>query len=204
LLAARLYDPLIAHGTLRLLGGDMESRIAEQGRRAVAAASGGHLLDIPVGTGLFTVASARRHHGLVVGVDLAEGMVAKARSAAVAAGVTNLAVARADAHRLPFPDTTFAAATCWNGLQAIPDRERALGELARVLRPGGTLCVAAITVGWGAALAGPRAARRLPTFFVSQWEIRDALLHAGFVVDSVATERLAIFFEATKPPALTP
>jgi ubiquinone/menaquinone biosynthesis C-methylase UbiE len=199
-LAARLYDRLIARGTLRLLGGGIERHIAEQGRRAVAHAGASPILDMPVGTGIFTLGMARAHPGLVVGVDLAAGMVTQARRAARAAAVARLAVVQADAHRLPFRRDAFAAVTCWNGLPAMPGRSLALRELARVLRPSGRLFLAAVALRLG-AIVGPRAARRLPTLLVSQWEIRDAVLGAGLFVDGTLTDRLAILMEATKPPA---
>jgi demethylmenaquinone methyltransferase/2-methoxy-6-polyprenyl-1,4-benzoquinol methylase len=47
----------------------------------------------------------------------------------------------ADALRLPFPAGTFAASTVSFGLRNVVDLDGALGEIARVLRPGGRLAV---------------------------------------------------------------
>jgi ubiquinone/menaquinone biosynthesis C-methylase UbiE len=46
---------------------------------------------------------------------------------------------QADAHALPFPDASFDTVVCTFALRAIPDERRAVGEMTRVLRPGGLL-----------------------------------------------------------------
>ena len=50
-----------------------------------------------------------------------------------------------DATAMPFPDDSFAAATIGFGLRNLPDPEEGLRELARVVRPGGTVVVLEIT-----------------------------------------------------------
>jgi ubiquinone/menaquinone biosynthesis C-methylase UbiE len=55
----------------------------------------------------------------------------------------------ADATRLPFPDGRFDAVVCFAMLHHVIDWERALGEVARVLRPGGQL------VGYDVVMSGP-------------------------------------------------
>ena len=137
--AERIYEPLIVQRAFPLLGGDLNELALEQGRRAVKHAGTRPILDMPVGTAFFTVAAAAAHDGLVVGADIAAGMVRQAKHAGAEAGVENLAPVQADAHRLPFSGNSFGAILCTNGLQVIPDLERAVGELARVLAPGGSL-----------------------------------------------------------------
>jgi ubiquinone/menaquinone biosynthesis C-methylase UbiE len=56
-------------------------------------------------------------------------------------GLTNVTAAHGDAGRLPFRDATFDAAFLVTVLGEIPDQDAALGELARVLKPGGRLVV---------------------------------------------------------------
>jgi SAM-dependent methyltransferase len=48
----------------------------------------------------------------------------------------------ADAQALPFPDATFDAVLCVNVLEAVPQRDHALAEMHRVLKPGGCVLVA--------------------------------------------------------------
>jgi SAM-dependent methyltransferase len=62
----------------------------------------------------------------------------------------------ADADRLPFDDASFDAVTCLEALEFTPRPLRTLRELARVLRPGGVLCVTN-RVGWEAPLLPGRA-----------------------------------------------
>ena len=60
---------------------------------------------------------------------------------AVGAGVDNVVPRQGDARALPYADASFDAAYLVAVLGEIPDQDAALGELARVLRPGGRLVV---------------------------------------------------------------
>lgn len=202
--ADRVYDKAIVGGTFRLLGGELNTLVLRQGRRAATVAAGGPILDMPVGTAYFTSETALAHDGVVVGVDLAEGMVRRAKAVATERRAANLLVARADAHRLPFPDESFAAILCTNGLPVIPGLAATLAELYRVLAPGGTLFVSAITLPVGAVLP-PSASSRLPAALRSGRGLLQALESAGFDAAAVESARLATLFEATKrrPAAMT-
>ena len=92
--------------------------------------------------------------GLVVGVDLAPGMLRVARRRSPGA-----ALVRADVERLPFPDASFDAAVCGHGLQFVPDLSLALSEARRILRPGGRFA-ASVPAG-----AGSGAGRLLDSVF---------------------------------------
>ncbi|HET7481603.1 MAG TPA: class I SAM-dependent methyltransferase, partial [Actinomycetota bacterium] len=191
-------DPLVVHGAFRLFGGRLNDLVMEQGRAAVAVAAGEPILDMPVGTGYFTLEMARHHDGLVVGLDIARGMVEEARERAVAAGVPNLVTVQADSHHLPFPDGTFAAITCSNGLQVIPGLVPSVRELARVLAPGGTLFVSVVLAPVGAAL--PEATREhLPTLLRPGRDVARELARAGLQTSTSSRARLATLVEATKP-----
>ena len=93
------------------------------------------VLDLACGPGTLSkpLAALAAPGGEVVGVDLAEGMLALAREA----GITNARFEVMDIERLTFGDATFDAVACGHGLQFAPDLDRALGEARRVLRPGG-------------------------------------------------------------------
>ena len=188
--AHRLYDPLVVHGSFKLLsGGRLHELVAEQGRRAVEVAAGEPILDVPVGTAYFTRAVAAAHPGSVVGVDIAEGMVRESAALARREGLANLSAVRASIHALPFPDGTFKAILCTNGLQVIPNLGAAVSELARVLAPGGTLFVSVVGV--------PLRGRSLPTFFATK-NVTDALEGAGLTRTRVKRTRLASWEEVTK------
>ena len=111
------------------------------------------VLDAGAGTGFAAVAIARAvgPSGRVVAIDVSLGMLAEARTAIAAAGVTNVEVAEADATNLPqFDASTFDAVICAAALLYMPVGS-ALEEWHRVLKPGGL-------VGFSTMCAGsPRA-----------------------------------------------
>ncbi len=187
--ARRVYEPLVVHGSFRLLGGPLNELVAEQGRRAVSVAAGGPILDAPVGTAYFTRAVARLHPGLVVGVDIAAGMVRESVSVARREALPNLVPVQANVHALPFPNGTFPAILCTNGLQVMPGLRRAVRELARVLAPGGTLFVSVVGL--------PLRSESLPTAFATK-NVSDALEGAGLRVRRTAQVRLAALYEAER------
>jgi ubiquinone/menaquinone biosynthesis C-methylase UbiE len=96
---------------------------------------GERVLDVACGPGTvtFPLAEAVGGQGLVVGTDLAEGMLRLARQQAP----PNVGLAVMDAEELAFPAGSFDAVACAHGLQFCPDLSRALAEVARVLRKGG-------------------------------------------------------------------
>lgn len=98
------------------------------------------LLEVGSGTGAFAASCSRELSCQVVALDSSAAMVA----ATGAAGVEALL---GDVQDLPFPDGTFDAAVAAWMLYHVADRDLAISELARVLRPGGRLV--AITNGIG-------------------------------------------------------
>ena len=198
--AERFYEPVVVKGAFRVFGGPLNELVLEQGRQAVASARGGPILDMPVGTAYFTIEAARLHDGVMVGADIAEGMVREAGRAARAAGLTNLSSVRADAHNLPFSDGAFAAILCTNGLQVIPGTKRALEELTRVLAPGATLYVSVVALPLSALLP-QRAADRLPGLFLRGSDYARLLAAAGLRVAFVRRSRMAWTIAAAKPEA---
>lgn len=186
--ARSLYEPLVVHGSFKLFGGRLNELVREQGRSAVSVAAGRPILDVPVGTAYFTSAVARGHAGLVVGVDIAEGMVRESARRRI----PNLSPVQADAHALPFEDGAFGAILCTNGLQVIPDLPRAVSELARVLAPGGTLFVSVLSL---PVLRGPR----IPTVLAARDRVAEELDRGGLRVTKTTRTRLATLFEATRP-----
>lgn len=99
------------------------------------------VVDVAAGTGALTLPAAERA-GRVHAVDISPGMLELLDAAADAAGLGNIDTRVADARELPFPNRSFDAAFSMFGLVFFQDRYRALGELYRVLKPGGTVVVA--------------------------------------------------------------
>ena len=196
--ADKLYEPLVVKGAFPLLGGDLHAAVRDQGARAVAAADGAPVLDMPVGTGFFTVDVAARSPGLVIGADLAAGMVVETDKVARRRGLANLSGVQADAHRLPFANGSFGAVLCTNGLPVIPGLKPTLAELGRVLRPGGALLVSVVSMVFVGAGMSARANQRLPTMMKSRGALLSEIERTGFVLKDVRTQRFATLVEAEK------
>lgn len=197
--ADRFYDPVVVNGGFKLFGGNLNDLAIEQGRRAVEVVEGGPILDMPVGTAYFTTKIARAHPGLVVGSDIAWGMVERSMEVAGEEATPNLVCVQADAHALPFPDNTFPAVMCTNGLQVIPGLIPAVSELARVTEPGGHLFISVLT------LPAPKAVRearrnKLPTVMLAGVDIAEVVVRSGLDLQDLRSERLATLIEARKPP----
>ena len=100
---------------------------------------GSRVLDVATGTGDLAIELASRG-AEVVGMDFSEGMLELARRKAP--GIT---FESGDAQALAYPDDAFDAATVGFGARNFGDLERGLGEMVRVVRPGGRVVVLEIT-----------------------------------------------------------
>ena len=115
--------------------------VMKPGRKAAAAAASrenGRVLDVGVGTGLELPMFSRNTR--LVGVDLSEHMLARARERVAKEGLSNVeALLRMDAMNLAFPDASFDCAVAPYVLTVVPDPKATLDELARVVKPGGEI-----------------------------------------------------------------
>ena len=108
---------------------------------------GEHVVDVACGTGTMAMRAAAgvSPGGRVVGVDLSGRMVEAARSRARYERCINAHFDRMDAEQLELPSGTFDVALCVLGLMYIPNPERAIAEMQRVLQPRGRIVLAV----WG-------------------------------------------------------
>jgi ubiquinone/menaquinone biosynthesis C-methylase UbiE len=127
-----------------VMGWLLESGDAVQNRATVDALDpppGAAVLEIGFGPGHALEMLARSHPlGLVAGVDHSELMLARAkRRLRAGRGDAALDLRLADAGDLPFPDERFDVVFAVNAFHQWPDKDRALAEMAGVLKPGGDL-----------------------------------------------------------------
>jgi SAM-dependent methyltransferase len=109
---------------------------------------GEKVVDVGSGAGIDSLIAARMvaQAGQVIGVDMTPAMIQKAGQAAEESGVSNVEFRLGYAEALPIEDG-WADVVISNGvLNLIPDKPAALGEMARVLKPGGRLQIGDILV----------------------------------------------------------
>ena len=136
-LAAKQYDDI------KQFDPDTESAfVAWPLRRRLKVWPSPLVLDVATGTGRlpYFLLQEPGFSGRVVGLDASAGMLDLARAKLAPFG-HRVALVRQTADDLPFADETFAAVTCLEALEFLPDDTAALREMARVLRPGGYLLV---------------------------------------------------------------
>jgi demethylmenaquinone methyltransferase/2-methoxy-6-polyprenyl-1,4-benzoquinol methylase len=101
------------------------------------------VLDVCTGTGDLALAAVDRHGGAsVIGVDFAAEMLRLGLNKVRAASLDrSIRLVRGDAARIPVGDATCDAATIGFGIRNVAEPERALAEIARILKPGGRLAI---------------------------------------------------------------
>jgi len=116
---------------------------------------GARVLDVASGTGTSALVLARERGADVTGVELGAGAVAEAGERAHREGLAHqVRFVEGDAEALPVAGGSFDAVLCECSLCLFADKERALAEIVRVLRPGGALALSDV-VAETAALPAP-------------------------------------------------
>ena len=145
----RMFDRIAAH--YDAMNSVMTAGLHHRWRHRAAARAelreGDSALDVCCGTGDLALELVRQvgPAGSVVGCDFSEQMLELARAKAAQRGATAVRFEWADALRLPYDDASFDAATVGFGVRNLADLDRGLGEMARVLKPGGRLVILEIT-----------------------------------------------------------
>ncbi len=115
--------------------------VFDRGRRASIAAAertGGHILEVGVGTGLSLPNYSRTSR--LTGIDLSAPMLRKAKARATEHRLTNVSgLAVMDAQHLGFRDSVFDVVVAQYVITTVPDPEATLDEFVRVVKPGGEI-----------------------------------------------------------------
>jgi SAM-dependent methyltransferase len=109
---------------------------------------GGTVVDIGSGAGMDCLLAGRRvgRFGTVIGVDMTDGMLSRARAGAAEAGLDHVRFEKADITRLPMQPESVDVIISNGVINLVPDKTALLSELFRVVKPGGRLQFADITV----------------------------------------------------------
>lgn len=106
-------------------------------------ASGIRVIELGCGPGFYSRNLARRFPQIaVIGVDRSESQLRSARDRAAAQNVNNCAFERVNALDLPSPDDSFEVLIASRIFTVLPDHDRAVAEMFRVLKPGGRCFIA--------------------------------------------------------------
>jgi SAM-dependent methyltransferase len=121
-------------------GMDEEVRIA---RLLMGLTRGDAVLDVACGPGNFSREFARAvgEQGLVIGIDSSRTMLERGASDLLRSDLRNLALIRGDAIALPFRDDAFDGVCCFGALHLFAEPLSGLGEMTRVLAPGGRIAL---------------------------------------------------------------
>lgn len=150
---ARIYPLLVENPALgaplwRLgLGTDIR-RLYDATREIGELPDGARVLDVPTGSGVALRGLRPGGHVDLVAADISPRMLERSLEAARRRGVADqVTPAIADVGHLPFDDDTFDLVVSFTGLHVFPDPQRAIGEMVRVLGPGGAISGSALFTG---------------------------------------------------------
>ena len=162
----------------------------------------GILLDVPVGTGVFTSPIYTKYpKATIIGIDLSMSMLRKARECFKRDGLRNVVLLKADVTNLPLRNDVVDLVLSMNGWHAFTDKQRAIAERGRVLRTQGTLVACGYVKGvrkitdWFIKHFGARKGFFNPPFF----ELDDVPSQfKGFTVIRQANVKSFVYFEAMR------
>jgi demethylmenaquinone methyltransferase/2-methoxy-6-polyprenyl-1,4-benzoquinol methylase len=152
-----MFDAIAARYDLmnRILSLGIDQRWRSRTARALALVPGARVLDLATGTGDLALRVAQEEASCqVVGLDPSARMLEIGRRKVAKRGLEGrVELVQGDAQSLPFSDRSFAGVCMAFGIRNVPDRPRALREMARVTRQGGRIAILELSEPDGGFLA---------------------------------------------------
>lgn len=122
-------------------GGVDDIKIATQILNMIPDTFSGKILDVPVGTGVFTVQKYKALNDAdITCLDYSDDMLSLASKRFKDTGLSKITCVQGDVGNLKFEDSTFDILLSMNGFHAFPDKGKAFSETTRVLKHGGIFC----------------------------------------------------------------
>jgi demethylmenaquinone methyltransferase/2-methoxy-6-polyprenyl-1,4-benzoquinol methylase len=143
--SGEMFDGIAARYDLlnRVMSLGMDRHWRNVAARALELKTGDRVLDLATGTADLAIEVARREPTVrVVGLDPSTRMLAVGRVKLEKSPLAErVELVEGDAQALPFEDDSFDGLTMAFGIRNVPDRSKALREMARVVRPGRRICI---------------------------------------------------------------
>ena len=122
-------------------GGVDDTEIANRILNMIPDNFNGKILDVPVGTAVFTLPKYKMLNSAdITCLDYSDDMLSLASKRFEDMGLSNITCMQGDVGNLEFEDNTFDILLSMNGFHAFPDKGKAFSETTRVLKHGGIFC----------------------------------------------------------------
>lgn len=184
--AAATYDAAADHFDDEPLG--FWEQVGQRTVARLGLPAGAKVLDVGCGTGASALPAAQAvgRDGFVLGVDLSERLLDRARAKAMARGLANVEFRLADMTALGYPDDRFDAVVSVFSIFFVPDMESLIRELWRTVRPGGKLAVTT----WGPRIFEPAYSRWLAAIRRERPDLHSAFNPWDRITDVESVKRL--------------
>jgi ubiquinone/menaquinone biosynthesis C-methylase UbiE len=117
-----------------------DNKVAEKVLEYIPNIFDGKLLDVPVGTAIFTYKKYKElKNAKIIGLDYSEDMLKQAKEVLSSNDITNVELVQGDVGDIPYEDNSFDYVLTMNGFHVFPDKDKAFKEMSRVLKQNGKL-----------------------------------------------------------------